>query len=711
MKSRNRLSVLPGLLLLAVLAVGRPSFAAGPLLRSWKTYGDFLTCRLENLSLESSGRLVLARQARLVIDSGEPYIWDIASDPTGALFLATGNRGRLFRVAANGDTSLCFTAGEPEIYALAEDGHGNLYIATSPHGRIYRRDPAGAVRVFCEPGQTYIWDMLFDRSGNLWVATGGKARLLCVDPAGQISMVLESEAEHLRCLAREGETLYAGSSRPGLIYRIRKNDPAFVLYDTGVEEVHSLAALSGSILYAAIRSAGVPAAATEVSAPGVTIQSNPGDNEETEKNGVAPETMVPAAGESPAGFASQLVRIDAEGYGRPVWPADAGEVQSLLADPEGGVLVGSGRDGRLYRIDPNGDISLLLQLSASQIPVVYRTANGALLLGTANMGLGYRLAAPGPSGRCESEPVDAGTLSYWGALSWRGQGSLRFETRSGNTRKPEASWSPWQPLAGAADDLHIVSPAARFLQWRCTLTTGRQPAELREVTLACMQKNRPPEIDDLLLLPPGDFYEAGQEPDAVTRGISEAGPLPKRESRKGFRTALWQFSDPNHDPLLFTLWYRRVEDRHWRRLAGPLAQILYAWDTSQMADGDYLLRLAACDSLTLPLGQGLRTEKISPAFLVDNSAPRIEFSSTRQEGDQSLLGFKVCDAASAIAHVRVSINAGGWQTLYPVDGICDSLCEAFLLPLPGGPAPLEISVEAADQLENTGTAHHLIKGF
>ncbi|HQG44753.1 MAG TPA: two-component regulator propeller domain-containing protein, partial [bacterium] len=236
MRRRARIHHLTGLLLLMALGIGRPAVAAGPQQRSWKSFSDFLPCQLENVSLESTGRLVLAPQTRLVIDSGEPYIWDITSDPAGVLYLATGNQGRVFRVAGNGDTTLCFAASEPEIYALAEDGRGGLYIASSPNGRIYRRDATGAVRVFCEPGQTYIWDMLFDRAGDLWVATGGKAQLLRVNPAGQISVVLNSEAEHIRCLTLAGEILYAGSSRPGLIYRIRKNDTPFVLYDTGVEE-------------------------------------------------------------------------------------------------------------------------------------------------------------------------------------------------------------------------------------------------------------------------------------------------------------------------------------------------------------------------------------------------------------------------------------------------------------------------------------------
>jgi len=696
--------------MLAALGFGRPAAAAGPLLHTWKTFADFIPGKLENLSLESSGRLTLAPLTRLLLDTGEPYIWDMASDPEGTLYLATGNQGRVYRITARGDTSLCFTADEPEIYALAHDGRGSLYIATSPQGRIYRLDRSGTAQLFCTPNQAYIWDMLCDAEGNLWVATGGKAQLLCVNPAGQISVVMESEAEHLRCLTRDGETLYAGSSRPGLVYRIRKNSAPFVLYDTGVEEVHSLAVVRDGTLYAAIQSAGAPAPLPTPVAVTAAPQAGNGESEEPDKSSAATETPLPAA-ENPPGSTSQLVRIDADGYGRQVWPVDGDEVQVLLPDAEGGLLAGTGSDGRLYRIDQAGEISLLLKIAASQISALHRTAAGDLVLGASNMGVAYRVAAPARRGICESPTIDAAALSSWGTLIWRGQGAVAFETRSGNTRKPEGSWSAWQAPRSEAGVAHIVSPPARFVQWRGILQNGEQAPELREVTLSYAQKNRRPEIDDLVLLAPGDYFEGGQEPGAAEKGIIEPPAPPKRDYKKGFRTAVWQFDDPNRDPLLFALWYRRVEDQHWRRLAGAIAQVWYSWDTTQMADGDYLLRLEASDSLSLPPDQGLRAEKVSPAFLVDNTAPRIENVTTGKEAGRVVLRFRVCDAASAIAHVRVSINAGGWQPLYPVDGLADSLCEEYLLPLQSGLASLEVSIEAADQLENCSMAHQQIKGF
>ena len=49
--------------------------------------------------------------------------------------------------------------------------------------------------------------------------------------------------------------------------------------------------------------------------------------------------------------------------------------------------------------------------------------------------------------------------------------AIAFQTRSGDTRQPDASWSAWQPVgAGGA----IASPNARYLQYRATLTRQRR---------------------------------------------------------------------------------------------------------------------------------------------------------------------------------------------------------------------------------------------
>jgi hypothetical protein len=75
------------------------------------------------------------------------------------------------------------------------------------------------------------------------------------------------------------------------------------------------------------------------------------------------------------------------------------------------------------------------------------------------------------SGAFESRVENAGdTRAIWGALNATVAGTgATFETRSGNTATPDASWSAYQSLGAGG---HIQSPSAQYIQYRATLTTA-----------------------------------------------------------------------------------------------------------------------------------------------------------------------------------------------------------------------------------------------
>src|SRR5882762_4661224 len=54
-------------------------------------------------------------------DPGSKYIWDIVLDHAGALYVATGDHGEIYRVSANGQHSLFFKSDEVHIRVLAVD--------------------------------------------------------------------------------------------------------------------------------------------------------------------------------------------------------------------------------------------------------------------------------------------------------------------------------------------------------------------------------------------------------------------------------------------------------------------------------------------------------------------------------------------------------------------------------------------------------------
>ena len=61
---------------------------------------------------------------------------------------------------------------------------------------------------------------------------------------------------------------------------------------------------------------------------------------------------------------------------------------------------------------------------------------------------------------------------------------------------------------------------------------------------------------------------------------------------------MWRAEDPNDDQLRFDVLYRREDESQWRTLAEGLEDFVYAWDTTSVPDGTYVIMVAASDAIT-----------------------------------------------------------------------------------------------------------------
>jgi len=132
-------------------------------------------------------------------------------------------------------------------------------------------------------------------------------------------------------------------------------------------------------------------------------------------------------------------------------------------------------------------------------------------------------------------------------------------------------------------------------------------------------------------------------------------------------------------------------------------ETIYAFDTLAFPDGTYLFRLTASDSPSNPSGLELRTDKTSPALVIDNSLPVVKgFTATRNGGSLDV-SFLAEDAYSAIEETKVLVRPGEWRVVFPSDGIADSRSESFKvsLRLPAG-AENQVTVRVRDSYGNVG---------
>jgi hypothetical protein len=115
-------------------------------------------------------------KSSVFFDPGTKYIWSLALDETGNLYVATGDHGQIFRVSPKGDHSLFFKSDEPHIRVLAFDAKGNVIAGSDGSGLIYRITPKGDGFVLYSAPKREITSLAIDKAGNIYAAAAGEKR-------------------------------------------------------------------------------------------------------------------------------------------------------------------------------------------------------------------------------------------------------------------------------------------------------------------------------------------------------------------------------------------------------------------------------------------------------------------------------------------------------------------------------------------------------
>jgi hypothetical protein len=315
---------------------------------------------------------------------------------------------------------------------------------------------------------------------------------------------------------------------------------------------------------------------------------------------------------------------------------------------------------------------------------------------TTNSGAVYRMeGGTAQNAEFRSAAKDAERFSRFGNYRIEGRnlatGNVAIAFRSGNTRTPDSTWSAWT-LAQNTLEGKIDVPPARYVQWKLTMPKPAAGAAIDGVTVAFINRNVAPEISAIAVQDPAVVFISAAYPSAPQvveatnpdeYGIFTSLDNPreraqadqgKRMFRKGFRTVSWRAEDENGDALRYTLSFRRKGDEKWLRLRENMDETQLNFDTSQLPDGRYELRLIASDAADNP-EQPLSDTKEGVEFQIDNKAPAIAVSSSGNE-----VVVRITDELSPVGKVEYSADAEKWIRLIPVDGIADSRDETFRLP-------------------------------
>jgi hypothetical protein len=686
-----------------------------------RTRDDYLRGKFDGVSVSYGGTLALApKEVKIAAPQEEFYLSVLATDG-GVTFLGTGHGGKVYRIDKDGKAELWFQAPEMDVTALAQDKKGALYAATSPNGRIYKITDKAKGEEFFNPAEKYIWDLLFLDGGELWAAVGESGGIYRISPLGEGRMFFKAAENHILCLERtvRGDVV-AGSGGNGLVYRITPEGRASVLFETPYEEVRSLAVDREGQIYAAASGTPTRARKDETSDQPVRI-----DTEVTLTVSASAGESRPAQAAGPGASAKDggaLYRITVDGLAKRLWSSDDEMIYSLLwREGEKKVLFGTGGKGRIYSVDREERIALLLQQSSEQVYQLVPLDSKIYVLSNNPCYFGLLLTEQRFAGEYTSPVLDARTPASWGRIVWDADvaagASVQLQSRSGNTGEPNATWTDWSPFYSKTEE-QALSPKARFLQVKVLFRTqtGKGSPVFNKLTVFYLQSNIAPSVTRLDFLLPNEVYLKLPDNDEVILGVERnladapvkkddlrIGMPARKGERKGFQTVIWDASDENGDTLRYSLAIRKEGEAEWRVLEDEWTESIYAFDTLAFPDGTYFLRLTASDSPSNPPGLELKTDKTSPPLVIDNSLPVIKGFTAVRTGASLDIAFQAEDAYSYIAEAKVLIRPGEWQVIFPVDGIADSRSESFkvTLKLAAG-AENQIAVRVRDSYGNVG---------
>ena len=109
-----------------LMALAPAAWGAGATSWEMNSYQDFIRGRFQGLSLTRDGQLKVAPKIDTLFTSDQPIVWSLAHGHDGAVYAATGHRGRLYEIDKSGKSRLLWTAEQPEIFAITTDAAGAL---------------------------------------------------------------------------------------------------------------------------------------------------------------------------------------------------------------------------------------------------------------------------------------------------------------------------------------------------------------------------------------------------------------------------------------------------------------------------------------------------------------------------------------------------------------------------------------------------------
>ncbi len=616
----------------------------------------------------------------------EPEVFAVWADRDGTVFAGTSPRGKVYRIPRSsrsqssasgyGPAEVYYDPGETYIWALVRAADGALLVATGTQGKLFRVTGKGQGKVFYDSEDTHLRSLLPLPGGDVLVGTAGDGLILRVGKDGQARTLYDAQQPEVVALAAGPDgTCYA----------------AVVASEASLADVAKPPAVAPPTPAPGSGVPGKKGRSEPQPTVTVTVEGEPG------AAAVAAPAKGAAKAEllriSPSGLVERIWSFADDTVYSLLWQDGSLWVGTGL---EGKLYRWTGGSQMLLEkdLDERQIVALLPGAGPAAGPTLATTNAAALYRVTAGREpRGTYTSATLDAG----QEASFGSFRWRGEAP--AGSAVRLSFRTGMSGEPDRTWSPWSAAEEGTEVSLARLPRGRYIQWRAELAAGAAGSpRLYSTELSYRQENLRPRIDSFTALEPGqilvpqNFNPGNQayEPAHPTKdGIFttlEAAPADEAGRfkplwKKGYRSLRWTASDPNDDKLTYSLSFRPAGAKPgsgWLKMTDDLDEDHYSFDATALPDGVYRFRLVASDKKSNDVGAALEAEQVSEPVVVDQTPPAL----VGVEERGGVLHVTVKDALSPVREAVVSVDAGEWKPVPPEDGLLDAQTEVLLVPPP-----------------------------
>ena len=486
------------------------------------------------------------------------YIWDLAFDASGRLYIATGGPGIIYRVDPAKPKQVpeaFFKTDEAHIRSLAWDAQGDLIAGSDGSGLVYRIGPSGKGYVLFEAPLREITSVAVAADGTIYAASvGDKSRNplppLPVQGASSVSFTITQpgslQAANTSVSVPDGSEIYALTpSADGLAQAPRK------LWSGKDEIVYALSAQSDGL---------------------IALTGNRG----------------------------RIFKIQPDGSYADIAHLEAQQGLSLVTT-QSKILIGAGNTGKLICLcaaEKHEYASDVLDAGAlarfGRVEVAPDSANFELLTRTGNVeqparGRKDRNAANNDWGWSDWQPLKDGTVASPAGRYLQWKAVLKTNGTLGSVG---VNYLPVN-AAPVVDEL-VVVPGARINP------QGLQAGASQTVSI--------------------NFSSPSSTNQNAVNESSSSNPPQATKDRTAI-TVRWAAHDDNGDELTYALYLRGDGEHVWRLLKDGITDRAYSFDATMIPDGGYQIKVVASDAPSHTPGDALTGAKESERFEVDTTPP------------------------------------------------------------------------------------------